>query len=132
MPYFLAAAKSSSPCADKQRLVCRDDRLAEFERGQNHRPGESGAADEFGHEMDVRIMDHALPVGGHQGTGNFVGARFVKRLHRHLADGDLDADARSHEPAVELERVKHAAAHGAAANHSQVHLLHRSAQLAAK
>jgi hypothetical protein len=28
--------------------------------------------------------------------------------------------------------VKHAAAHGAAANHAEIHLLHRSAQLAAK
>ena len=129
---FFGRGKQFLAVRGQQRLVRRDDRFAQLERGENHRPGDGGAADEFGDDVNVRIVDDALPVGGHQRTRNRIRPRFVERLHRDFADGDFDADARSHEAAVELERVKHAAAHGAAANHSEVHLLHRSAQIAAK
>ena len=91
-----------------------------------------GAADQFGDDVDLRVVDDALPVGGHAATRNRVRTRFVERLHGDLADVDLYADARGHEAAIELERVKHAAAHRAAADHSEIYLLHRSAKLAAK
>ena len=129
---FFGRGKQLLAVRGEQRLVRRDDRLAQLERGQNHRPGDAGAADEFGDDVNVGIVDDALPVGGHQRTRDGIRARFVEGLHRDFADGDLDADARGHEVAVELKGVKHAAAHGAAANHSEVHLLHGSAQLAAK
>jgi hypothetical protein len=82
--------------------------------------------------MNVGVVDDTLPIRGHQRTRNGIRSRFVKRLDRDFAEGDLDADARSHQATIELERVKHAAAHGAAANHAKVYLLHRSPQLAAK
>jgi len=73
-----------------------------------------------------------LCQGGHERARDGIRTRLVECLYRDFADGDLDADARSHELTVELKGVKHAAAHGAAANHSEVHLLHRSTQIAAK
>src|ERR1039457_3396873 len=129
---FFGRGKQFLAVRGQQRLVGRDDRLAELERGQDHRPGNARAADEFGDDVHLRVVDDALPVGRHERTRNRVRSRLVEGLHGDLADVDLDADARGHEAAVELERVKHAAAHGAAANHAKVYLLHRNKKFAAK
>ena len=108
----------------EQGLVGGDHRFAELQGGQDHGAGDGGAAGQLGHDIHLRVVDHALPVRRHGGLGNRVRPRLVEGLHGDFADVDLHADARSHEVAVELERVKHAAAHGAAADHSQIHLLH--------
>ena len=129
---FFGRGKQLLAVRGQQRLVGRDDRFAELERGENHRPGDARAADQFGDDVHLRIVDDALPVQRHERTWDLIRPRFVERLHGDLADGDFHADARGHEAAVELERVKHAAAHGAAANHAKIHLLHRGAKLAAK
>ena len=60
--------------------------LPSFERGQNHRPGDAGAADEFDDDVDLRVIDDVLPVGRHQRRGDGVGARFVERLDGDFAD----------------------------------------------
>ena len=64
------------------------------------------------------------PVGRHQRARDFVRREFVERLDGDFADGDLDAEARGHERAIVLQRVKHAAAHRAAADHAEIDLLH--------
>ena len=129
---FFGRGKQFLAVRGQQRLVGRDDRFAELERGENHRPGDARAADEFGDDVHLRVVDDALPVGRHERTRDRIRPRFVERLHGDLADGDFHADARGHEAAVELERVKHAAAHGAAANHAKVDLLHRNHKFAVK
>src|SRR5207249_3224087 len=101
-----------------------DDRLTELEGSEDDGSGEGGAADEFGHDIHLRIMDDRLPVGGHTGGRDFVWAGFIEGLDSDFAHIDYDADARSHEAAVELERVENAATHRAAANHAEVDLLH--------
>src|ERR1019366_4124504 len=55
--------------------------------------------------------------------------RFVERLHRDLAENELHAEARGHEAAVSLPRVEDAAADRAAADHAEIHLLHRTHSL---
>ena len=65
-------------------------------------------------------------------AGDGIRARFVERLDRDFAEIDFDAEARGQETAVFLPRVEDAAADGAAANHAEIHLLHKNAQFAAK
>ncbi len=108
----------------EQGLVGRDHGLAELEGGQDHGAGHGGAASQLRNDLNLGIGDDALPIGRHAGLRNLVRARFVEGFHGHLAHIDLYADARGHQAAVELEGVKHAAAHGPAADHSQIHLLH--------
>jgi len=129
---FFGRGKQLLAVRGQQRLVGRDDRFAELERGENHRPGDAGATDQFGDDVHLRVVDDALPVQRHERTRDLIRSRFIERLHGDLADGDFDADARGHEAAVELERVKHAAAHGAAANHAKVDLSHKDNKFAAK
>ncbi len=74
--------------------------------------------------MDLWIAHDGLPVGCHQVCRDRVGARFIECLHGYFREAEPGADARSHEAAVELQGVKHAAAHGAAANHAEIYLLH--------
>ena len=116
----------------QQRLVRGDDRFAQFERGKNHRFGNARTAHQFGDDVNLRVVDDTLPVGGQYRARNGVGARFVKRLRCDFADADANTDARGQQIAVALQRVKNTAAHRAAANHSEIHLLHKGAQLAAK
>src|ERR1035437_2965504 len=74
--------------------------------------------------MDLGIGDDALPVHAHAGLRDLIGTRLVEGFHGNLAHVDLDPDARGHEVAVKLEGVKHAATHGPATDHSEIHLLH--------
>src|SRR5207245_6945047 len=66
-----------------------------------------------------------LPIRRHVSRRYFVGARFIKSFDRNLAEVDSGADTRSHEFAVDLQRMKYAAAHGPTTNHSKIYLLHR-------
>ena len=129
---FLRCGKQFFAVRGEQRFVCRDDRLAKFQRGKNHRFGNGCAADKFDDDVYLGIVDDALPIGRHHRTRDFIGARLVKRFDCDFADNDLHANARSHEPTVELERVKYATAHCATANHAQIHLLHKGIEIAAK
>src|SRR5579864_6613874 len=74
--------------------------------------------------MHLGIIDDRLPIEGHQGGGDDIGPGLVEGFHSDPGQPDLHADPRSHEPTVTLQGMKHAAAHGAAANHSKVYLLH--------
>src|ERR1035441_1850690 len=110
----------------EQGLIGGDDGFAKLQGDQNHRAGEGGAADQLGHDIHLRVSDDALPVRGHAGSRDRVRARLVEGLHGDFAEVYLHANAGGHQGAEELEGVKHAAAHGAAANHSQIYLLHKT------
>ena len=129
---FRRGRKQFRAVRGEQGLVGGDHGFALRERGENHRPGDAAAADEFDDDLDLRIVDDFLPVGGHQFAGDRIRARLVERLDGDFAENELHAEARGHEAAVFLPRVEDAAADGSAANHSEVHLLHRARQLAAK
>ena len=49
---FFRGGKKLLAVRGQQCLVRSDDRLAEPERGQNHRPGDAGAADQFDDDVD--------------------------------------------------------------------------------
>ena len=53
----------------EQRLVRGDHGFALFQRGEHHRLGDAGAADQFDDDVDFGIVDDFLPVRRHQGTG---------------------------------------------------------------
>ena len=74
--------------------------------------------------MHLRIIDHAGPIGRHEGVGDGIRARFVQRLDGDFAQADFDAEARFQQRAVVLQMVKNAAAHRAAADHADIDLLH--------
>jgi hypothetical protein len=58
-----------------------------------------------------------------------VSALFLEGFNRDFAQGNFNAEPGGHQVAVLLERMKHAAANGSAANHSKIHLLHRAQRL---
>jgi hypothetical protein len=109
----------------EQRLVRRHHRFALRERRQHHGFGNARAADEFDDHVDLRIIDDLLPIRCHQCGSDGIRTRFVERLHGDLAEIQFHAEARGHEVAILLPRVKHATADRAATQHPKVYLLHR-------
>ena len=53
------------PVGGDQGLVGRDDRLAQAERRQDHGLGDRGSADQLHDGVNLRVVDHGQPVGGH-------------------------------------------------------------------
>ena len=109
----------------QQGLVGGNHRLPELQGRQDHRAGNRSASGQLRHHVHLRVINDALPVRAHDGLRDPVRARLVEGFDGDLADVDSHADARRQEAAIPLERAEHAAAHGAAADHSQVDLLHR-------
>jgi hypothetical protein len=120
---FRAAANSSGPWAESR--VRRDDRLSALERRVNHRPCDAGAADQLDHDVHRGILHDLAPVQRQDRLLDGIGTRFVERLDRDFHDAEPDSDPGGDEVRVLLEGVKHAAAHGAAADHADVDLFHK-------
>ena len=106
-------------------FVRGDDSFAAFEGGENDDLGDTGAADEFGDDLNLGIFDDIFPIESHQGWRGRVGAGLVEGFDCDLADDETDAGSRGHELRILLEGVEYAAAHGTAADHSEIDLFHR-------
>ena len=118
------------PC--QQRFVRCDDRLALLKRGENHLTCRGGAANQLDDKIDIRIVNDAVPVISQQRFGNFDGALLVHIAHRHPKYIQAHAQPRGHQSPIPLNGLEDATAHGAAPNNAQIHLLHRSGELAGK
>ena len=110
----------------QQSFVRGDNSFPFFQRGKNHCPCNAGSADEFDDDLDMRIIDDVLPIERHQRFWDFVRTRFIKGFDGDSAESHFDAEARLHERAIGLERVKNAAAHRATANHSDIDFSHEA------
>ena len=109
----------------QQGFIGGDDSFAAFEGGENDDLGDTGAADEFGDDLNLGIFDDIFPIESHQGWRDRVGAGLVEGFNRDLADDEADTGSRGHELRILLEGVKNAAAHGATADHAEIDLFHR-------
>jgi len=69
------------------------------------------------------------PVEGHESLWDLDLARLVEGFDGDLAQAHLHAGARGQEPAVSLERLIHPAADSSPADQTQIHKLHKGAEL---
>jgi hypothetical protein len=76
----------------EQGLVGGDHRFAEAEGGEDHLTGDGGAAGQLRHHLDLGILDHRPPIGGHQPFRDLDLAGFVEGFDGDSRDADADAE----------------------------------------
>jgi hypothetical protein len=77
----------------EQRLVGGDHWFAQAEGGQDHLTGDGGAARKLRHHLDLGILDHRPPIGGHQPFRDLDLAWFVEGFDGDSRDADADAES---------------------------------------
>jgi len=124
--FFLRRCKNLVAVRGQQRLVGGDHVLAVRDGLQNEFLGDGIAADQFDHDIDVRVRDHAVGIGGQArlAAGDFLRPCLV--LVRHRGDHDAAAGAAGDFLLVARQHVPGAAAHGANAQQAHVDRFHFS------
>src|SRR6266436_2717453 len=107
----------------EQGFIGGNDRFAEFECSQNERASQSCPSDKFRDNIHLWIIDDLLPIGRHERFWNWIRTRFVECFDSDFTYFHADTNSAGNQAAIELEGMVNTTADGAAANHSQIHLL---------
>jgi hypothetical protein len=104
----------------EERLVGRDDRLAEAERRQRDLAGNRGAADEFADKVNIRVGGDRERVGRQPVGRNAHRTLFAQIAHGGAVQTQLDAEARLERRPGALDVFPHALPDGAEAADADV------------
>ncbi len=108
----------------QQRLVGGDDVLARGQQIEHRLPGPVNAADDFDRDLDRRVVDHLLEIGGDERPGKIHIARLVEIAQHDAAQLERSAGAGGEPLGMVEQQFGDARADGAAADQGDAELVH--------